>query len=196
MKRVTAILLAAGASTRMNAFKQLLPFGDRTIVEACVARILTTSIEETIVVVGHRADDVAAAVSGLSVRVVRNDAYATGMASSVKAGVAAARATADAVMICLCDQPHVPSAVYKAVLDTYRRTGALIVVPTIAGDTGHPVVFDMSLVDEILAVDPTTGLRAVTYAHRADTIRVPVDSVAILDDMDTPDDYERLKSLE
>lgn len=191
--RVAALLLAAGTSTRMRAFKQLLPFGDRTIVETCVERILATTVSDTFVVVGHRADDVAAALAGYPVHIVRNDAYATGMSSSVKAGVAAARGVADAVMICLCDQPHVPSAVYETVLDAYRRSRALVVVPTIAGDTGHPVIFDLSLADEILAVDPAEGLRAVTYARRAETVRVPVDSVSVLDDMDTPDDYERLR---
>jgi CTP:molybdopterin cytidylyltransferase MocA len=54
-------------------------------------------------------------------------------------------------------------------------------------------VFDLSLADEILGVDPSQGLRAVTYAHRGETLRVPVDTVAVLDDMDTQDDYERLK---
>jgi molybdenum cofactor cytidylyltransferase len=176
----------------MGELKQLMPYRGRTIVEACVETILASAVDETIVVVGHRADEVAAAVVHHPIRVVRNDAYADGMSSSVKAGVLAAT-DADAVMICLCDQPHVPVAVFDAVLAAYRDSHAKIVAPTIAGDSGHPVVFDLSLRDEILGVDPTAGLRAITYAHRAETLRVPVDTVAVLDDIDTPDDYERLR---
>src|SRR4051812_50099252 len=90
MRRVTAVLLAAGASTRMGgAFKQLLPYKGRTIVEACVETILASGVDDAVVVVGHRADEVADAVSRFPVRVVRNDAYRDGMSTSVKAGGAA-----------------------------------------------------------------------------------------------------------
>ena len=153
MKRVAAIVLAAGTSSRMGDFKQLLPFGSKTIVETTVERALASSADEVVVVVGHRADEVAAAVARPGVGVVRNDAYLDGMSSSIKAGVRAAGDGVDAVMICLGDQPHVPVAVYDAVLDAYRASGAPVVVPTIAGDTGHPVVFDLTLRDEMLAVD-------------------------------------------
>ena len=191
-KRVVAVLLAAGTSSRMGDFKQLMPYRGRTIVEACLETLLATSADETVLVVGHRADEVAAAVAHLPVRVVRNDAYLDGMSTSAKAGVRASEG-AGAVMISLCDQPHIPARVFDAVLDAYRATGAKIVVPAFAGDTGHPVVFDLSLRDELLSVDGAQGLRSVTYAHRDEVLRVPVDTVAVLDDIDTPDDYERLK---
>jgi molybdenum cofactor cytidylyltransferase len=177
----------------MGDFKQLLAFGSKTIVETTVERALASKVDEVLVVVGHRGEEVAAAVARLGVRVVRNEAFLDGMSSSIKAGVRAVGEGADAVMICLGDQPHVPVAVYDAVLAAYRASGAPVVVPTIAGDTGHPVVFDLSLRDEMLAVDGTQGMRSVTYAHRSETLRVPVDTVAVLDDIDTPDDYERLR---
>lgn len=191
-RKVVAVLLAAGTSSRMGDFKQLMPFRGRTIVEACVETLLAADVDETIVVVGHRGDEVEAAVARHPVRVVRNEDYLAGMSTSVKTGVAAA-ADAAAVLVCLCDQPHIPVHVFDAVVAAYRETGAPIVVPTIAGDTGHPALFDMSLRDEILAVDPNEGLRSVTYAHRGERLRVPVDTVGVLDDMDTPDDYERLR---
>jgi molybdenum cofactor cytidylyltransferase len=192
-RRVTAVLLAAGLSSRMGDFKQLMPYRGGTIVESCVETILASPVDDVVVVVGHRADEVEAAVSRFPVRVLRNSDYALGMSTSAVAGVRAAEG-ADAVMICLADQPQIPAAVFEAVLAAYRASGARIVVPTIAGDTGHPVVFDLSLRDEILAVDPSAGgLRTVTYAHRGEVLRVPVDTVSVLDDIDTPDDYERLR---
>lgn len=192
-RRVTAILLAAGQSTRMGDFKQLMPFRGRTIVEASVETLLASSVDDLLVVVGHRADEVAAALSRLGVRTVRNPDFADGMASSVKAGVRAAGTDTDGLMIALGDQPHVPVEVHDAVLAAFRSSSAPIVAPTIAGDSGHPIVFDISLRDEMLGFDPAQGLRAVTYAHRTEILRVPVDTVAILDDIDTRDDYDRIK---
>jgi molybdenum cofactor cytidylyltransferase len=192
-RRVAAVLLAAGTSTRLAGFKQLMSYRGRTFVEACVEALLASGADETLVVLGHRAEEVASAVARFQVRTVVNGDYLDGMASSVKAGVRAVpEGSAEGVMIALCDQPHVPPAVHRAVVEAYRRTGAAIVVPTVAGDTGHPVVFDLSLRDEILAVDPSEGLRAVTYAHRGDRLLVAVDSLSVIDDIDTPDDYARL----
>jgi molybdenum cofactor cytidylyltransferase len=177
----------------MGKFKQLMPYRGRTFVEACVETLLASTADDVVVVVGHRAGEVAAAIARFPVRTAVNAEFAAGMSSSVKAGVRAIpEGAADGLMIALCDQPHVPVAVFDAVLDAYRLTGARIVVPTIAGDSGHPVVFDLSLRDEILSVDPSQGLRAVTYAYRGERLRVPVDTLSVIDDIDTPEDYERL----
>jgi molybdenum cofactor cytidylyltransferase len=177
----------------MGDFKQLMSYRERTFVEACAETLLASRVDETIVIVGHRAEEVCRAVAHLPVRTVVNENYLDGMASSIKAGVAAiAPGSADAILVALCDQPHVPVAVVDAVVAAYRASGAPIVAPVIAGDSGHPVIFDLSLRDEILAIDPSQGLRAVTYAHRADRVRVPVDTVAVIDDVDTREDYERI----
>lgn len=191
-RRVAAILLAGGRSTRMGDFKQCMHFRGTTIVEACVRTLLATSVDDVVVVTGHRASDVAACLSPYGVRLVHNSAYADGMSTSVLAGVCAIEPE-DAMMICLCDQPHLPPEVFETVIGAYRSNGAAIVMPAIAGDTGHPVIFAPSLRSEILAVDPSVGLRSVTYANRSRTLRVPVDSLGVLDDIDTQEDYERLR---
>lgn len=191
-RRVAAVLLAGGLSTRMGDFKQLMPYRGQTIVETCVNTLLSTSVDEIVVVTGHRADEVERVLMPYSVRIARNTAYAAGMSTSVIAGARAIDPDA-AMMVCLCDQPHLPSEVFDAVLDAYRHGTAAIVMPTIAGDTGHPVIFDSNLRDEILGVDPSVGLRSVTYANRERTLRVPVDALGVLDDIDTQEDYERLR---
>lgn len=191
-RRVAAVLLAGGLSTRMGEFKQLMPFRGRTIVEACVETLLSTSADDVVVVTGFRAEDVAKALARYPVRLVHNPAYADGMSTSVIAGVRALDPD-DAIMVCLCDQPHLPPDVFDAVLEAYREGDAAVVVPTIAGDTGHPVVFDPSLRGAMLDVEASVGLRSVTYANRDRTLRVPVDVVGVLDDIDTQEDYERLR---
>jgi molybdenum cofactor cytidylyltransferase len=191
-RRVVAVLLAGGLSSRMGDFKQLMPFGRKTIVETCVETLQSSSVDDVVVVTGHRSDDVERVLAPYQVRIVRNTAYADGMSTSVIAGVRALD-PGDAVMVCLCDQPHLPRDVFEAVLGAYRSSEAAIVVPTIAGDTGHPVIFDASLRDAILDVDPSVGLRSVTYANRDRTLRVPVDALGVLDDIDTQEDYERLR---
>lgn len=191
-RRVASVLLAGGLSSRMRDFKQLMPFRGRTIVESCIETLLATSADDIVVVTGHRADEVERVVAAYRVRIVRNTAYADGMATSVLAGVRSLDPD-DAIMICLCDQPHVSREVHESVIQAYRETGAAIVVPTIAGDTGHPVIFDASLRDAILKMDVSAGLRSVTYANRERVLRVPVDSIGVLDDIDTQEDYERLR---
>lgn len=191
-RRVVAVLLAGGLSTRMGDFKQLMPFRGRTIVETCVETLLASSVDDVLVVTGHRSDDVEQVLAPYRVRIVRNPAYADGMSTSVIAGVRSLD-PGDAVMICLCDQPHLPREVFDAVLAAYRTSEASIVVPTIAGDTGHPVIFDASLRNAILDVEASVGLRSVTYANRGRTLRVPVDALGVLDDIDTQEDYERLR---
>lgn len=180
-------------STRMGDFKQLMPFRGRTFVAACLESIRASSVDDVVVVTGHRADEVAKAVAPFGVRVVHNPDYASGMSTSVLVGLAAIDVDAHGMLVALCDQPHVRVEVFDAVLDAYRSHEALVVVPTIAGDSGHPVIFDLSLRDEILDIDPASGLRSVTYAHRSETLKIGVDDIAVLDDIDTMDDYERLR---
>lgn len=190
---VSGILLAAGESRRMGRFKQLLPLAGKTFVERCVDNLLASDISEILVVTGHRSADVRRAIGGRAVRFVHNPDYSEGgMATSVKAGIESLSAKSQAVLIALVDQPRVPSRVIDALIDAYRKERALIIIPTCRGKKGHPVLIDLDLRNEILAMNPETGLRTVVRAHVDRTMSIEVNDDSILDDFDRPEDYARL----
>ncbi|HKG58237.1 MAG TPA: nucleotidyltransferase family protein [Pyrinomonadaceae bacterium] len=186
---VTAILLAAGRSSRMGAFKPLLPFGNKTVIECCIDYLRDGGVAEIIVVLGHRADDIRQQVSG--VKFALNPDPDTPMGASIAAGIGALPETAQATLIALVDHPAVPPTVVSTLLVSWKK-GARLVIPTWQGRGGHPVLVDLSFKAELLNLPESGGLRALFDAHRNEVIRVPVASPFIARDMDTWDDYTSL----
>ncbi|SRR6266404_380748 len=194
---IAAVLLAAGESRRMGDFKQLLRLGNKTFVEHCVDNLLASTIDQVIVVTGHREAEVRRVIANRPVDFVHNAEYKSGMATSIKTGVRCVNDRADACIISLVDQPRIDSPVMECLIQAYKdgtsdRSKSLIVIPTFGDKTGHPILLDMVLREEILAMDPESGLRLVILAHSSAIKRVPVSSVRVLEDCDVPEDYERL----
>src|ERR1051325_6397970 len=150
---ISAVLLAAGESRRMGEFKQLLAFGGKTFVECCVDNLLASRASEVIVVTGHRADEVRAALATRPVKFADNARYRDGMSSSIRRGVEEAAEGARACLIALADQPQIGVEVIERVIEAYERDRPLVVVPTYRGKNGHPIILDLELRSEILAID-------------------------------------------
>jgi molybdenum cofactor cytidylyltransferase len=186
---ISAILLAAGRSRRMGAFKPLLPFGERTVAEACVENLLAGGVGEVVVVVGHRGDEVRRHLSRLPVRFAVNADAESEMGASIARGVEQLSPEAQAVLIALVDQPAVPHATIGFLNAVAGRTGRRLVVPEYEGRGGHPVWIDLSFREELMSLDPERGLRALFDAHRDEVLRVPVTSPYVARDMDRWDDY-------
>ncbi|HLL72555.1 MAG TPA: nucleotidyltransferase family protein [Pyrinomonadaceae bacterium] len=207
-----AILLAAGRSRRMGAFKPLLPFGAQTVIEACVNNLLAGGCGEVVVVVGHRAEEVCAALAHLPISFALNDEAGSEMGTSIARGVEAlmgggaesltnaraesfagdGEATAGALLIALGDQPAVTAKEIESIVAAHRRTGARLVVPVWRGRGGHPVLVGASLRASLLTLDAERGLRALFDAHAGEVLRLPVESEYIARDMDTWEDYRAL----
>ena len=192
---ISAILLAAGESRRMEAFKQLLDYGGKSFVECCVDNLLASRADEVVIVTGHRDADVRRALAGRAVTFVFNDDYRAGMSSSIKRGVASLTEKTDAILIALADQPHIGVPVIDQVIDAYRRLRPALVVPTYGGRNGHPIVLSARLRPDILGFDDNVGLRQVVHAHGGQAIYTEVGSEAVLLDFDYPEDYERLGKM-
>ena len=173
----------------MGAFKPLLPFGNKTVIECCIDYLRAGGVEDIVVVLGHRAEDIRQRVSG--VRFALNPDPDSEMGASIAAGVHALPETAKTTLIALVDHPAVPPTVVSTLLESWK-TGALIVIPTWQGRGGHPVLVDLSFKPELLNLTGNGGLRAFFEAHRNQVKRVPVDSPFIARDMDTWDDYASL----
>ena len=187
-----AILLAAGKSRRMGAFKPLLPFGEQVVVEACIKNLLDGGVETLVVVLGHRAEEMRERLAHLPVSFAVNALEDSGMSVSIARGVERVPAEAGAILIALCDQPAIPPNVIRFLIDEWRRTGAPLLVPEFAGRGGHPVLIDCRFRQKLLELESERGLRSLFDAHREAVRRVPVDSPFVARDMDTWEDYVRL----
>jgi CTP:molybdopterin cytidylyltransferase MocA len=188
VNQVAAILLAAGQSSRMGAFKPLLPFGDKTVIECCIESLRDGGVETIVVVVGHRAAEVRKKLDQQSLLFAMNPDPESEMGASIAAGVNELPEQCQAVVIALCDHPAVPPAVVTTLLETWKE-GTRLVIPTWQGRGGHPVLVDLSLESELRELSTSGGLRSLFEAHKNDVKRVAVASPFIARDMDTWDDY-------
>lgn len=176
----------------MGAFKPLLPFGERSVVEACVGDLLEGGVEEIVIVVGHRAEEMRERLTHLPVRFAVNMDAESEMGVSIARGVEQTPSQAEAAFIALVDQPAIPPEVIRLLIAERGRTGARLIVPEHKGRGGHPVLIDLSFRQELLSLDQERGLRALFEIYRKDVLRVPVASPYVVRDMDTWDDYRAL----
>ena len=189
---VAAILLAAGRSRRMGAFKPLLPFGNKTVVEQCVANLCEAGVQNILVVVGHRADDVREQLKNHHVQFVLNPDPDSEMSASIACGVVQVDEKTKALLICLVDHPAVPPEVINLLINEWRSGDGKLFQPEHAGRGGHPVLIDLTYRDELMKLDPERGLRAFFDRHGDERRRLPVASRFVARDMDTWEDYEAL----
>jgi molybdenum cofactor cytidylyltransferase len=191
---IAAIVLAAGASTRMGRQKLLLPMADgRPLVRVAVEQVLSASVDDTVVVLGREAESVAHALDSLPVRTVVNPRYAEGQATSLRAGLDALRAGTEAAVIALGDQPLPDPAVIARLVATLRTTGRPIVVPVYRDGRGNPVLFAATLFDELRAVTGDQGGRGVIARDPSRVAEVTFDA-PMPPDIDTPEDYEAARA--
>jgi len=187
-----SIILAAGGSTRMGRPKMLLPFADGTVLSAAVAPHLEAGVPRVVVVLGDRADDVRAQgglASDPRLRVVVNDAWAEGMASSIRRGLAVCQ-DADAVLIALGDQPGVDAARVQALLSAWAP-GIPLGVPVHEDRASHPVLYARSVFGELAALRGDTGAREVVRRLWKEAARVSAPPLA---DIDTEEDYRTARA--
>ncbi len=188
---VAALLLAAGRSVRMGAFKPLLPFGDSTVVKSCIANLRDAAVDEIVIVVGHRANEVREHLKDTDVAFAVNDDPESEMSVSIARGVEQVSGEAHALLIALVDHPAVPSETIKAIINEWAR-GAELVQPEYDGRGGHPVIIDLKYRGELRHLDPDKGLRALFNSERDKVRRLPVDCPFVARDMDTWEDYLQL----
>jgi molybdenum cofactor cytidylyltransferase len=191
MSEVSAVLLAAGQSQRMGVFKPLLPFGETTVIRNCIQNLRRAGIEDIVVVLGHRAEELQQTVGDLHVRFAINPDSASEMSASIACGLRGLFPETRAALIALTDQPAVPPDVMRAIVSEWT-SGERLVIPEFQGRGGHPVLVDLSFREELLNLDSIGGLRSFLKAHREQVRRLPVNSPFIARDMDTWDDYRAL----
>jgi molybdenum cofactor cytidylyltransferase len=173
--------------------KLLMGFGGRTVIECVVAAASQSCVDEVVVVTGSHHDRIAELlIGGNKVVLTRNPDPSRGMLSSVRCGLEAVDSRAIGIAVLQGDQPGIDSEMIDAVIDAWRRSTETIAVPKFGERRGHPLVFDACYAGEVKTEFDDVGLRGLLAAHADDLLELPVSSNAILEDIDTPEDYERL----
>jgi molybdenum cofactor cytidylyltransferase len=195
-RRVAAVILAAGRSTRMGGPNKLVAeIGGRPLIRIAAEQALASKARPVIVVTGHQRDEVAAALSGLDVTLAHNPNFADGLSTSVRAGLQAVPAEADAAVICLGDMPQVQAALIDRLIAAFDpERGALIVVPTIGGQRGNPVLWSRRFFPELMALEGDIGARNVIGRYGEAVSELALSDAAALIDVDTPEALRKVKA--
>ena len=186
---VSAVVMAAGASTRMGTQKLLLPLGGEPLVRRTVRQVLAAGFDDVLVVLGREHEATLAALEGLAIRHAVNLQFASGMGSSFRTAVEHL-AGSDAAMFALADQPFITALEYRTVLDTYLLHTPAIVSVHYGDVVAPPQLFARELFPEIALLQH--GARAVLQRHVERTTVLQF-APHLLVDIDTPDDYELAK---
>ncbi len=189
-RRVAAIILAAGRSSRMAPRNKLLiPDQAGVPMVARVTDAVTASAARPVVVVtGHAEEEVRAALAGRDVVFAHNPDHAQGLSASLRVGLDALGEEADAALICLGDMPLVSPGLIDRLISAYdAEEGRAIIVPTVAGRQGNPVLWDRRFFSAMRAVTGDVGARHLLGEHADSVHEVEMENAAALRDFDTPD---------
>jgi molybdenum cofactor cytidylyltransferase len=185
---LAALILSAGASSRMGSPKALIPYRESTFLQHLIDIANHPKIGVTRVVLGAGAEHIRTAANLDPANVVINSDWEQGQLSSICAGIRSlAGMQTDGVMLCQVDNPLVSSALVNELIEEFYKSGKLIVVPTHTGRRGHPAIFSSALYTELLAAPAEKGARAVVWAHAADTLEVPTEEEGIILNINNPD---------
>jgi molybdenum cofactor cytidylyltransferase len=188
-REVAAIVLAAGRSSRMGGPNKLLEqLGGRPLVRIVTEQALASQASPVLVVTGHQQDRVREALRGLDVRFVHNPDFVDGLATSVKAGIAAVPEDADGAVVCLGDMPLVDAGLIDALIAAFAPDrGALIAAPANEGRRGNPVLWSRRFFPELAALEGDVGARHLIARHAEAVVEVPSAGNSAFLDIDTPE---------
>jgi len=203
---VSAVVLAAGMSTRMGRNKLLLSFRDKSLVVHAIDTLLASKVGEIIVVLGHESEkvwdqleacagQVAIGAQRSRVRLVKNPDYRDGLSTSVRTGVQAVSSEAEAIMVYLADQPLLEAADVDRIIEGFAAAKAenkMIVVPFFKGERGNPVILDASLRDSILGIVGDVGCKGVIKRYPEKVYSIEMENDHVVRDVDDAQAYEKL----
>jgi len=195
-RRIAAVVLAAGRSTRMGAVnKMLAEIGGKPLVRIAAEQALASRAKPVIVVTGHERERVEQALAGLAVQLVHNPDYAEGLGTSLKAGIAALPEVADGAVVCLGDMPQVDAGLIDKLIGGFDpERGALVVVPSIEGRRGNPVLWSRRFFPDLMQIQGDIGARHLIGHYAEAVVEIPLAGEAALIDVDTPESLSAVKA--
>lgn len=192
-RAVAAVVLAAGSSTRLGQPKQLAPIAGRPALAYTLDALRASRITRIVLVLGHAADEIAAALDLSGITIVRNEKYAEGQSTSVIAGVKALGDDVAAALMVVGDQPLLAPTVVDAIVRAFAETGGPFIVPVYDGEWGNPVLLARATWPLLDHLKGDTGARPILRKHMDMVLELPVPG-SLLDDIDTPEDYARIRA--
>jgi molybdenum cofactor cytidylyltransferase len=191
--RIAGLLLAGGRSSRMAPRNKLLEtVGGEPMVRRVAATAIASGVQPVIVVTGHKAAAVTAALRGLAITIVANPDYANGLSTSLRAGLRSLPAGIDGALVMLGDMPEVETSVLTALLAAFTGANA-ICVPVRHGRRGNPVLWGRAYFAEMLQLTGDSGAKPLMARHETHLIEVEVATDSIFEDVDALEDLARLK---
>jgi molybdenum cofactor cytidylyltransferase len=193
-RNIAAVVLGAGRSSRMGGPNKLLEeINGKPLIRIVTEHVLASKARPVIVVTGHQRERVEAALQGLPVKFVHNPDFANGLGTSLKAGIAALPPEPDGAIVCLGDMPQVDAAIIDKLIGAFDPgSSALVVIPTIDGKRGNPVVWSRRFFPDLMTVEGDVGARYLIGRYTEAVADVPLTGTAALTDVDTP---EALKAV-
>lgn len=196
MTNIHALLIAAGESKRMGEPKQLLPWGNKTLMEHQI-EVLQKADLQISVVLGANAKLIQKTIEHLKVEIAHNDHWNMGMGNSISCGakgIHSNKNSYDGILIALVDQPLITSQHFQTMIDRFEPgKNQIIVSKSETGVTGPPVLFDITYLDELMELRGEAGAKPIIKNHQEKVILIPCQSS--LEDIDTPEAYQRLLKM-
>ncbi len=184
--KVSAILLAAGSSTRMGRPKPLLPLGDKPVIRHCLDALLAAGIMDIVVVVGMPGNGIVKMLRGLPATIAVNNMPGGDMAESVRTGLRALDGSPSGILVCLADHPLVTQDTIRALIRQHRKTPDAVIIPAYQGKRGHPTLFSNKIITEVFS---GITLRDIIKNNSHAVRTIEVDNEGVVLDMDTEEDY-------
>ncbi|MBF0166754.1 MAG: molybdopterin-binding/glycosyltransferase family 2 protein [Alphaproteobacteria bacterium] len=196
--KVGAVILAAGKSVRMKGANKLLAMiGDQPMARHVAQTALAAKLASVVMVTGYQEDQVRACLSGLKLVLVSNPSFADGLASSLRAGLQALPSDIDAALILLADMPMVtPDQINRLIAAFDPDEGRAIIVPTIRGKRGNPVLWAKNFFGPIQAIEGDVGARHLIGENLNSVFEVEMEDDSVLTDIDKPEDLEAVAAYE
>ena len=189
---LAAMILSAGASSRMGRPKALLPYREGTFLEHLIEVTRHPRISVTRVVLGAGAEVIRAIAKLDASVVVLNPDWEQGQLSSICAGIRSLEGIeTDGIVLCPVDHPLVSARLVSELIERFYEARKSIVVPTYKGRRGHPAIFSSEMFGELLAAPADKGARAVVWAHSADVLELPTDEEGVVLNINDPDMLSR-----
>jgi molybdenum cofactor cytidylyltransferase len=192
IKKIGAIILAAGSSSRLGKPKQLLIFENESLLERAIKAAQNAEVDQLVVILGDNVDEIQSKIDLSSRKVLINHNWSSGMASSMQLGLRylIENYNLEAVLLLLCDQPYTIADVLNSIIKAYKESGKGIIASKYQNTLGVPALFDKRYFDEMLSLKSTEGAKKIILSHVEDTVTIDFPLGAI--DIDTVADYEKL----